>query len=236
MMTKQEDGAVARRERARPKKGQGPDLHRLERSALAAFSRRGFEAVGLRELAASIGIAPTLILYHYGSKLGLWKALVDELGLRVDQACTAMDSAFAAAQPFPDRASAALRHFVRLTIEVPELAPLFIGEMSEPGERQDYLLDKVWSPFLASLLPIIHDAERFGNSDLGVPKFAAFSILSMIFAAQYMAPMIDLAADAPQHDPLARVLRPIERLLTLDLAQDRACDLSAGRSSFNPAP
>lgn len=217
-MRTQNSGPVSRRERARPRKGQGPDLKQLEGCALSAFSRRGFENVGLRELAASVGIAPTLILYRYGSKLALWKSLVDELGERVDLACAAIDSTYALVQPFPDRASAALRHFVVLTIEIPELSPLFIGEMSEPGERQKYLLEKIWSPFLASVLPIIHDAERFGNSDLGIPKFAAFSILSMIFAAQYMAPVIDLAGEAPQSDAVARVLRPIERLLTLDLA------------------
>ncbi|PZQ51099.1 MAG: hypothetical protein DI555_21275 [Novosphingobium pentaromativorans] len=212
-------GPVFRRKRARPRKGQGPDLRQLEKCALSAFSRRGFENVGLRGLAASVGIAPTLILYRYGSKLALWKSLVDDLGERVDEACAAIGSTYALAQPFPDRSSAALRHFVELTIEIPELSPLFIGEMSEPGGRQEYLLDKIWRPFLASILPIIRDAEHFGNSDLGAPEFAAFSILSMIFAAQYMAPVIDLAAEASQSDAVARVLRPIERLLTLDLAR-----------------
>lgn len=230
-MQTEKSGPASRRERARPRKGQGPDLKQLERRALSAFSRRGFENVGLRELAASVGIAPTLILYRYGSKLALWKSLVDELGERVDLACAAIDSTYALVQPFPDRASAALRHFVVLTIENPELSPLFIGEMSAPGERQEYILDKIWSPFLASVLPIIHDAERYGNSDLGAPKFAAFSILSLIFAAQYMAPIIDLAADSRQNDAVARVLRPIERLLTLNLG-----GAAGTRAILNPGP
>lgn len=215
-MHTENSGLVFRRKRARPRKGEGPDLKQLERFALSAFSCRGFENVGLRELAASAGIAPALILYRYGSKLALWKSVVDELGERVDETCAAINSTYAWVKPFPDRATAALRHFIMLTIKVPELSSMFIGEMSEPGERQEYLLDKIWNPFLTAISPIIRDAERYGNSDLGDPKFAAFSILSMIFAAQYMTPIIDLAADGQQNDLVARVLRPIERLLTLN--------------------
>ncbi|WP_395336721.1 TetR/AcrR family transcriptional regulator [Novosphingobium sp. BL-8H] len=228
METGQNLSGVARRGRSGPWKGQGPDLKQLERCALTAFSRRGFESVGLRELAASVEIAPTLILYRYGSKLGLWKSIVDTLGERVDQACCAIKASYASQEPFPARASAALRHFVLLSIEIPELSPLFVGEMSQPGERQDYILGKVWSPFFDSILPMIEDAERYGNGDLGAPKFAAFTILSMIFAAQYMIPFIDQAVCTDQGDAVTRVLRPIERLLTL--VQTDPADLDETRS------
>lgn len=209
-------GAAPARGRAGPRKGPGPDLTMLERFALEAFSRRAFDNVGLRELASAAGIAPTLILYRYGSKVGLWKKIVDGLGARVEEACSSIKSTYASSEPLPVRASAALRHFVVLSIAIPELSPLFVGEMSQPGERQDYLLLKIWNPFLDAVLPLIQDAQNHANADFGVPKYAAFSILSMIFAAQYMLPFIDLAADAPEVEAVARVLRPVERFLTLD--------------------
>src|SRR3712207_1559717 len=55
-------------------------------AALTLFADRGFDAVGLRDIAAHAGTTHGLIRHHFGSKEGVWRAVVD-----------AADGAFAAA-------------------------------------------------------------------------------------------------------------------------------------------
>src|SRR6185369_4960331 len=52
---------------------------RVLRTALELFSSKGFEGSGLRELALAAGVNHSLVLYHFGSMEGLWKAVVGEL-------------------------------------------------------------------------------------------------------------------------------------------------------------
>lgn len=47
-------------------------------SALANFSRRGFEATSLDGLAEGLGVRKQTILYHFGSKEGLLDAVIDQ--------------------------------------------------------------------------------------------------------------------------------------------------------------
>src|SRR2546425_12460579 len=52
---------------------------RVLRAALELFSSKGFEGCGLRELAVAAGVNHSLVLYHFGSMEGVWKAVVGEL-------------------------------------------------------------------------------------------------------------------------------------------------------------
>lgn len=51
---------------------------RIEAAALAAFSDVGFDAASTRLIANRAGVNPQLITYHFGTKLGRWKAVADQ--------------------------------------------------------------------------------------------------------------------------------------------------------------
>jgi AcrR family transcriptional regulator len=210
------------RKRSGRRKGQTPDLRHLENIALRAFAKRGFETVGLRELAAAAEIAPALISYRYKSKLGLWKAVVDGLAKRIELTFQAMQRSYQTSGPFPVRARKALRHLVDMNFELPELSRFYMNEMSQSGERQQYALLHLWEPYLAAVLPIIREAgERHDtdmhNTNMGEPEFAAFAILSMIMASQHLAPVLILARAEANPAPAALVMGSLERLLGIDI-------------------
>src|SRR3546814_16404936 len=46
-------------------------------AALTRFADPGFDATGLRDIAADAGVDVALISYKFGSKLALWKAVVE---------------------------------------------------------------------------------------------------------------------------------------------------------------
>jgi AcrR family transcriptional regulator len=54
--------------------------------ALELFASRGYDAVGVQEVAEAAGITKPTLYHYYGSKLGLLKALFDTYHSRLNQA------------------------------------------------------------------------------------------------------------------------------------------------------
>lgn len=48
-------------------------------AARMAFAQFGFEGTNIRDIAKQVGVTHTLIRYHFGNKLELWKAVVDDM-------------------------------------------------------------------------------------------------------------------------------------------------------------
>jgi AcrR family transcriptional regulator len=57
----------------------------LVSAALALFARRGYDAVGVQEIAQSAGVAKPTLYHFFGSKQGLLEALFDEYASRLDK-------------------------------------------------------------------------------------------------------------------------------------------------------
>jgi len=105
-----------------------------------AFAARGFDGASLREIAAAAGVAQPLIVYHFGSKEGVWRAAVGRLFSRVAQAT---EEAVAAVGP--DAGEARLRALLRSLIGViardPAWLQILLREAAEPGPRLDWLVE-----------------------------------------------------------------------------------------------
>ncbi len=67
------------RHRGRPRKGDEHDSDRLLEAALTSFAEHGFDKTPLRLIATRAGVDVALISYRYGSKFGLWKAVVSSV-------------------------------------------------------------------------------------------------------------------------------------------------------------
>lgn len=54
-------------------------------TALRLFAADGFDAVGVRRIAAEVGVSPALVLHHFGSKQGLRQAIDDHVIATFDE-------------------------------------------------------------------------------------------------------------------------------------------------------
>lgn len=70
---------TSERRRGRPKKGAEYDNESMFVAALACFASQGFDGTSLRMIAVKAGVDVALISYRYGSKLGLWTAVIDSV-------------------------------------------------------------------------------------------------------------------------------------------------------------
>jgi AcrR family transcriptional regulator len=59
---------------------------RILQVARAAFTRKGFANAGVSEICAQAGVSPPTLYYHFGSKDGLFEAVVEET-VRLDGFC-----------------------------------------------------------------------------------------------------------------------------------------------------
>ncbi|MFD2794898.1 TetR/AcrR family transcriptional regulator [Promicromonospora vindobonensis] len=104
-----ETGAPARRPRGRP----GHDREAVLRTAIDLFTRRGFDATSISDLAAELGVTKSAVYHHFPSKEALLSAALDEalegLSSAVEAAATATDG---------ERSSVRLRTTVEAAVRI----------------------------------------------------------------------------------------------------------------------
>src|SRR5438445_2979108 len=118
---------------------------RILRAGLALFSAKGFDGSGLRELAAEAGVNHSLVLYHFGSMDGLWKAVVgallEEFQRRVQQRLAGLSTIDPVTQ-----LKITIEDFIRFSMEKPELHRLMTLEGRRRTPRLTWLVETYLQP------------------------------------------------------------------------------------------
>lgn len=218
---------ISARGRGRPTADSAPDPDHPTRIALSAFAARGYEGASLRAIAARARVDPALLSRRYGSKLGLWKATVDELAERMEElrrSITATGSGSACnRESAPDRLRRALRLFVSFHCEVPELGRFFTDEIGRPGERRRYLVERIWRPHAALLRHLLHAARTQTGNPGHQPDgavlsgqdadFAVLLLTGMVSMPLMMRSIAERECAIPAEDLPERLARAMEMLL-----------------------
>ncbi len=109
-------------------------------AAIEAFSKKGFEGTSTTEIAKASGAPVPLIMYHFQSKEGLWRAAVDEIFARVD---TFMDKGMAAisAADGEEAIRAAVKVQISAIAAYPEYMRLILQEGAQKSDRLNWLVE-----------------------------------------------------------------------------------------------
>ncbi len=105
-----------------------------------AFATHGYEGATLRQIAEAAGVGQPLLVYHFGSKDGIWRAAVDRLFGRV---VAATEAAVASADPEAGDAQlrGLLRSFIGVMAEDPAWLQILLREAAQPGPRLDWMVE-----------------------------------------------------------------------------------------------
>ncbi|WP_439491275.1 TetR/AcrR family transcriptional regulator [Blastomonas fulva] len=173
---------MARRQGAgRPRDDARQGRKALETSAMLRFARQGYEATPLREIAADAGVDVALVSYHFGSKLGLWKAIVasaasdlhDALG-----AVAARDKA-GAADPRADLKNAMAAYVTHLLAH-PEVPRLILRDTTTDTVRAEWLLRELSGP----LHQRFYDLAQAAVAECpGEQAYLQFRVANFIYSA-----------------------------------------------------
>lgn len=158
-------------------------------AARQEFARLGYAGASTAGIARLAGVAQPLVHHHFGSKLGLWRAVVDDAfsGL-----LGAIDAAAHAHPPdgvggHPARFSAIIQAMMRAYARCPELPRL---EAGASGEAADVLWD-VWLRQLHERM----ETELAGARKVGLLLEDASPVhLALILRGALASPLLDETA------------------------------------------
>ncbi|WP_395396350.1 TetR/AcrR family transcriptional regulator [Novosphingobium sp. BL-8A] len=182
--------------------------------ALKAFATSGYDGSSLRSIAAEAGVDPALISRRYGSKMGLWRAVVDGLAENLDMVHAEIQTGLKPGEPLSARVIAGMRRFITLNWAVPELALIFIDEIATPGERRDYIVTRIWRPYFHAIRPILTEASALTGGEGKNANFTALSVLGIIVMPQLLASLLEADIGISYEEAPEAVLDVLLRLLT----------------------
>lgn len=115
-----------------------PDVSQaLLASATTEFATKGFEGASTVAIAKAANAHQPQINYHFGSKLGLWKSVVERLHQELLRESAGIDFETDAGAGFADL----IQRFVDFSSRRPELFQIVLNEGTLPSERLDWLAE-----------------------------------------------------------------------------------------------
>lgn len=137
-----------------------PMPERLIEAATAAFAARGFEGASTHEIAKAAGAPQGLVRHHFGSKDGLWSAVVER----------GLEGALADLEALPGGLTVAA--WMAVVDRHTELAAVLVQALLEGGRRAEAAAGHV-QPVLERLLAFQRRAQPDANLEQLAPWLAA---------------------------------------------------------------
>lgn len=181
-MSSPKPSGAAPRSRGRPR-GDSDCRERLILAALSAFTHLGYDGAGLRAIAQEAGCDVSMVAHHFGSKAGLWQAVVDRVIVRHEQWLAGIESMARGGAPLAERLSWLLDSMMEGVAEVPNYVRFVTREIAEAGKRRDYLVEKLVRPGLEACLPLWRDAMAAGlmrHMEPAVLQVGLFGAIAML--------------------------------------------------------
>ncbi|WP_446654634.1 TetR family transcriptional regulator [Blastomonas sp.] len=114
-------------------------------SARMHFAAKGYEATPLRLIASDAGVDVALISYHYGGKLGLWKALVSSAAAQLRDALDASEGR-AGGTSAAARLRSTMVAYIEHLLAHSEVPRLILRDITVDTDRSDWLLRELSAP------------------------------------------------------------------------------------------
>ncbi len=131
--------------------------------ALSIFARQGFEAASMRDIAIAAGTTHSLIRHHFGSKEGVWQAVVGEA---FNEFATVLYASAQADDTASNEPVAVLQRIVRAFLHIcarsPEIVQLLLHEGTEKSSRLDYVMKQA-APLEELIDSLIPRVQQQGN-------------------------------------------------------------------------
>ena len=192
-------GAQPRRARARS----SATRQRIIEAALHAFGEHGFDGAMTRDIAEAAGVQQPLINYHFGSKDGLWRAVVAHLFAELRESVQGRLGEVATLDP-PEALAAVLHHFVLFTAERLQLSRLMLKETAARGERLIWIVEHHLRPSFNAALALIQAAQRRGALAGIEPVSAYYLFVGAATSAFVMGPAYQLLTGCDPFSPERR--------------------------------
>jgi AcrR family transcriptional regulator len=184
----------------------------IVRAARGLFARHGFDAVSVRDIAEQAGTTHGLVRHHFGSKLGVWQAVVDAAEAEYAGALGPVLDGLGSGDA-RDEAAHFVRRFVAVSALHPDLTRLLLHEGTAAGPRLPQILAHLASAHrrLEPLVARLHACgllRQFGSETL-------FHFLLFAAGAPFALPALSEGLLGPDASAEAHAERVVHALLGL---------------------
>ena len=166
------------RPRGRPPGGDADVRDALLATARGLFQSRGFTSVTIRQIAAAAGSSPATIHYHFGDKLGLYRAMLQAAIAPVVEALQGIDDTSPAAD---FRLVDVIRLYSRMLAANPWVPALILQEvLTEGGPFREQFIEQFAGRIAPLLVAGVRREQAAGAIRPDVePRLAALSAISL---------------------------------------------------------
>ncbi|TRL41154.1 TetR family transcriptional regulator [Rhizobium straminoryzae] len=189
------------RGRGRPRKGEEHDGEALIGAALACFAENGFDKTTLRTIAARARVDVALLSYRFGSKLGLWTAVLDAMAedtlQRLDDWTSTKEGLTTEMQ-----LQRLCSNMVTMVTERPLFAQLLISEIMTGAdeERQSLIEARMVHPIHHRLVDYTAKLRNLTSEDalakLALSLMASMSMIGVLVSTRhFLSRLAPLAED-----------------------------------------
>ena len=197
---------------------------RILTAARRLFAERGFDGVGLRDIAAAAGATHGLLRHHFGSKEAVWKGVVDAAEAEYRTAL-APHAVIAPGEDVLEVAERFLREFVAVAARNPDLLRLLVHDGVVSSPRLDYALRYIGGAHRV-LVPLIEALHPHG---LLLPFDSRSLFHFLLFATGVPFALPALSDGVARVTPEAHAERLVRTLLGPRTSSARASDVPKRR-------
>lgn len=134
---------------------------RIVAAALEAFAGNGFQGARMRDIAARAGVPLGLLQYHYGGKLGLWRAAVDRAFAELHSGLAEiLDDPVPADES--ERMRLLIHRYVHFVARNPEFVRLMHDEGKRRGPRMRWIVDRHVKKLFERLASLFERSRALG--------------------------------------------------------------------------
>lgn len=212
-------GPASARSRARPSRDTTPTRDLIFAAAGRAFSRAGFDNVGVEEIAAAAGVNKAMIYYHFKDKLTLYREVVRDM-------LTVVGGEVAAIAASGDTPAKKIERFITTLADMrddrPWFPPLMMREMAAGAPHLDTATLSHVRFVFTGFTGILEQGVTAGVFRRVHPMMAYMSILGPLM----MNAVRERAAAAPGRNQLP-IFAPLDRRALLAHLQQSALSMLA---------
>ncbi|NIE62623.1 TetR/AcrR family transcriptional regulator [Burkholderia sp. Ax-1719] len=169
-----------KRSRGRPAGSALSGFDSLLRGARQMFATQGYEGTSVREIARLASVDPALMSHHFGSKEGLWKAVVEQLSQQLSPLIEATEQLQSARMSARERIKQALTLFIDFVLEDRYIGMFFSTATTEQGERLNVLIEGLMRPYRNAFVPLLVDAMEAGKLKPHDPDLMHYMMVNAI--------------------------------------------------------